>query len=669
MSEIESRQERKYFRRDIQGLRGIAVLAVVVYHADLYLPGGFVGVDLFFVVSGFVVSRLILDEMEREGSFSLIYFFSRRIRRLIPVLTLVNIVSLLGTYLVLSPFGERQQTSATARSSAFFAANVNLLLDNSYISLVDNPFRHLWSLAVEEQFYLLFPFIFLLTLFVSKSNKSFSLAKTVATIFAVLSAVSFAAAIFSTRSTASERLQQFGFFGLPTRIWEFAVGVLAMLFARRFIIERTRRTDIAAAIGVIGIVWSFFALSESNGYPNLSSAIPVGSLFVIILCSVEGSPLRALLSSKLLVHFGDLSYGFYLWHWPLIVFAKRIWPEQSIAPLLSVVAAYALSIASLRLLENPVRFASAIFGRRAIALLVLCSAAVVLTASLVSANADHTQGRVESGEMKEADANRWGQGLALRDNFFSSVERCQSVDLPYVIDSLCSNGIEADGKSIMLLGDSHADAASDGLFAAGRLINKQVFGWNMPGCPLIEGYRVNSANFCESAGWFTQGAVKQYRPGVLVIVDSFVTYLTGEEPADSVSKELQEGVVTDVFKIEIRKIVDALATLVDGKKPFVGHIVIMQEVPFAVMPGTTGLGECPAHELLRHAVADEINSKYKDDPKVTIFDPSEYLFKDVDPCSAEGLADGLYWHKTHLNKAGSLKLVDGWKKVLSPLLK
>jgi peptidoglycan/LPS O-acetylase OafA/YrhL len=669
LSEIESRQERKYFRRDIQGLRGIAVLAVVVYHADLYLPGGFVGVDLFFVVSGFVVSRLILDEMEREGSFSLIYFFSRRIRRLIPVLTLVNIVSLLGTYLVLSPFGERQQTSATARSSAFFAANVNLLLDNSYISLVDNPFRHLWSLAVEEQFYLLFPFIFLLTLFVSKSNKSFSLAKTVATIFAVLSAVSFAAAIFSTRSTASERLQQFGFFGLPTRIWEFAVGVLAMLFARRFIIERTRRTDIAAAIGVIGIVWSFFALSESNGYPNLSSAIPVGSLFVIILCSVEGSPLRALLSSKLLVHFGDLSYGFYLWHWPLIVFAKRIWPEQSIAPLLSVVAAYALSIASLRLLENPVRFASAIFGRRAIALLVLCSAAVVLTASLVSANADHTQGRVESGEMKEADANRWGQGLALRDNFFSSVERCQSVDLPYVIDSLCSNGIEADGKSIMLLGDSHADAASDGLFAAGRLINKQVFGWNMPGCPLIEGYRVNSANFCESAGWFTQGAVKQYRPGVLVIVDSFVTYLTGEEPADSVSKELQEGVVTDVFKIEIRKIVDALATLVDGKKPFVGHIVIMQEVPFAVMPGTTGLGECPAHELLRHAVADEINSKYKDDPKVTIFDPSEYLFKDVDPCSAEGLADGLYWHKTHLNKAGSLKLVDGWKKVLSPLLK
>lgn len=95
----------------------------------------------------------------------------------------------------------------------------------------------------------------------------------------------------------------------------------------------------------------------------------------------------------------------------------------------------------------------------------------------------------------------------------------------------------------------------------------------------------------------------------------------------------------------------------------------MQEVPFAVMPGTTGLGECPAHELLRHAVADEINSKYRDDPKVTIFDPSEYLFKGLDPCSAEGLADGLYWHKTHLNKAGSLKLVDGWKKVLSPLTK
>ena len=532
MSEIESRQERKYFRHDIQGLRGIAVLAVVVYHADLYLPGGFVGVDLFFVVSGFVVSRLILDEMERDGSFSLINFFSRRIRRLITVLTLVNIVSILGTYLVLSPFGERQQAAATAESSAFFAANVNLLLDNSYISLVDNPFRHLWSLAVEEQFYLLFPFIFLLALFVSKSNKSFSLAKTVTAIFAVLSAASFAAAIFSTRSTASERLQQFGFFGLPTRIWEFAVGVLAMLFARRFIIERTRRTDIAAAIGVIGIVWSLFALSESNGYPNLSSAIPVGSLFVIILCSIEGSPLRALLSSKLLVHFGDLSYGFYLWHWPLIVFAKRIWPEQSIAPLIAVVVSYLLSIASLRLLENPVRFASAIYGRKATALLVVCSAAVVLTASLVSADADNTQERVKSGEMKEADANRWGQGLALRDNFLSSVKRCQSAELPYVIEFLCSNGVEADGAVVMLLGDSHADAASDGLFAAGKLIDKKIFGWNMPGCPLIAGYHVNHANICDYANGFTQCAVKHYRPEVLVIVDSFVTYLTGEQPAD-----------------------------------------------------------------------------------------------------------------------------------------
>jgi hypothetical protein len=356
-------------------------------------------------------------------------------------------------------------------------------------------------------------------------------------------------------------------------------------------------------------------------------------------------------------------------HWPLIVFAKRIWPEQSIAPLLAVVVSYLLSVASFRLLENPVRFASAIYGWKATALLAVCSAAVVLTASLVLADADNTQERVKSGEMKEADANRWGQGLALRDNFFSSVERCQSAELPYVIESLCSNGVEADGATVMLLGDSHADAASDGLFAAGKLIDKKIFGWNMPGCPLIEGYHVNHANICEYANGFTQGAVKHYRPEVLVIVDSFVTYLTGEQPADSVSKELQRGVVSDTFKVSVSKIVDGLSSLVDGKKPFVGHVVIMQEVPFGVMPGTTGLGECPAHELLRRAVADEINSKFKDDPKVTIFDPSAYLYKDADPCLAEGLADGLYWHKTHLNKAGSLKLVDGWKEVLSPLLK
>jgi peptidoglycan/LPS O-acetylase OafA/YrhL len=669
LSEIESRQERKYFRHDIQGLRGIAVLAVVVYHADLYLPGGFVGVDLFFVVSGFVVSRLILDEMEREGSFSLINFFSRRIRRLIPVLTLVNILSLLGTYLVLSPFGEQQQASATAKSSAFFAANVNLLLDNSYISLVDNPFRHLWSLAVEEQFYLLFPFIFLLALFVSKSNRSFSLAKTVATIFAVLSAVSFAAAIFSTRSTASERLQQFGFFGLPTRIWEFAVGVLAMLFARRFIIDRTRRTDIAAAIGVIGIVWSFFALSESNGYPNLSSAIPVGSLFVIILCSVEGSPLRALLSSKLLVHFGDLSYGFYLWHWPLIVFAKRIWPEQAIAPLLAVGVSYLLSVASLRLLENPVRFASAIYGRKATALLVVCSAAVVLTASFVTADADNTQERVKSGEMKEADANRWGQGLALRDTFLSSKEICGSISLPYLIDVHCSNSVSSSEKNLMLIGDSHANSASDGLFEAGKQLNLRSFGWWMRGCPLFGERHVYRSDICRSSIKYIADALKRYQPEILVISDSFATYLNYDQPADEIYPELRVGIFPLRLKIEVVAIVNEFDSLIKMAQKYSSHVVIMQEVPFGVMPGTTGLGECPAHELLRRAVADEIKSKFKDDPKVTIFDPSAYLYKDADPCLAEGLADGLYWHKTHLNKAGSLKLVDGWKEVLSPLLK
>ena len=145
-------------RSDIQGLRGLAVLAVVAYHAQLPLPGGFVGVDMFFVISGWVVTNTVIRQVS-GNSFSIIAFYSKRIKRLVPMLTVVNLATLLLIIVFLSPFGEIQKALSTVRWSTFFSANIELLRADTYSNLIGNPFRHLWSLAVEEQFYLFYPLL------------------------------------------------------------------------------------------------------------------------------------------------------------------------------------------------------------------------------------------------------------------------------------------------------------------------------------------------------------------------------------------------------------------------------------------------------------------------------------------------------------------------------
>jgi peptidoglycan/LPS O-acetylase OafA/YrhL len=143
-----------HFRNDVQGLRGIAILCVVLYHADFYLHGGFVGVDIFFVISGYVITNSLLRELATSQKINVGAFITRRIKRLLPALSFMSICTLVISVFVASPFGEQQQIAKTALSSSLFGANIYLAIQNSYFALINNPFRHTWTLAVEEQFYL-----------------------------------------------------------------------------------------------------------------------------------------------------------------------------------------------------------------------------------------------------------------------------------------------------------------------------------------------------------------------------------------------------------------------------------------------------------------------------------------------------------------------------------
>jgi hypothetical protein len=353
----------------------------------------------------------------------------------------------------------------------------------------------------------------------------------------------------------------------------------------------------------------------------------------------------------------------------MIVFTQRVWPGQFIATCVASIFALVLSFVSLRLIENPIRSREVFAGRRALAILVSCSLIVLVTARIVSFDADRTPSLVLAGSKEKAAANRWGQGLALRDTFLSSVERCHSTEVPFIVDTICSNGITIAQPTAFLIGDSHADSASDGVLEAGKQLGVKTFGWHMPGCPLLSGYYVNAGNICDIATAFSINAVSHYEADVVVIADSYVTYLTGEQPADEVDRELRNGKISSFWSDKVRAIVLSLSQLVDEVETTSQHVVVMLEVPFAIMPGTTGLGECPAHELLRRAINNEITDRFENNSDVTVFDPEPFLLEGKNPCDPASNESSLYWHKTHLNKSGSLKLVEGWKVVFSSLLK
>jgi peptidoglycan/LPS O-acetylase OafA/YrhL len=343
----------KGFRPDVQALRGLAVLLVVLYHADVIFRGGFIGVDVFFVISGFVIGRLILDELLTTDRLSFRAFYTRRFRRLLPALALMLVVVVLLSPL-LAPLAAGSSTNGTAAASALFSANFYLYFDNlgGYFATAAtlNPLLHTWSLAVEEQFYLLFPAALVLAWrHLGRRRAGRDAITTIRVLIAVLAIGSLAlclalsfGVIFPLRGLALAYYSPF------TRAWEFCAGLALVVLPARFTLKRRVSRGIFGAIGYLGIVASALLLSDATRFPGYAAILPVVATAVAIHASIRiprvGAPM---------IWLGDNSYGWYLWHWPLIVFAAAFWPLSGAVPL--VIAAFAAlipAVMSRQLLEQ-----------------------------------------------------------------------------------------------------------------------------------------------------------------------------------------------------------------------------------------------------------------------------------------------------------------------------
>lgn len=344
----------------LDGLRGVAVLFVLLYHARVGLDGGYVGVDVFLVLSGFLVTSLLLTERD-EGGVSLTGFWLRRVRRLLPVSTLVVVSSACAGLLLLEP-QRLARLAGDVLGVATFSANVRFLgTHGEYLGglSLPSPLLHFWSLALEEQFYVLWPVFLVVVLRLAR--RAVSPERVLAVLAGIAAAASFAASVLLTADRPA-----FSYYLLPTRAWELLAGALLALcwgpFARLVTMSSSRVVARAvSALGVLGLavlVYSAASFDSSTVFPGAAALLPVTGTLAVLAAGASSVSGRVL-SVGVLRWLGVRSYGAYLWHWPLLVFAGASGYAGSLWTRLTLVGlAVVLADCSLRLLESPVRRSS-----------------------------------------------------------------------------------------------------------------------------------------------------------------------------------------------------------------------------------------------------------------------------------------------------------------------
>ncbi|WP_076859403.1 acyltransferase family protein [Bradyrhizobium mercantei] len=324
------------YRPDIDGLRAVAVSSVVLFHAfPEFLPGGFVGVDIFFVISGYLITGIVTSDLQAK-TFSLTTFYQRRIRRIFPALIAVLATTVFASLHLLPP-DELHSLGRNAVASVLFSANLLLLSEVNYFDIDAHlkPLLHLWSLGIEEQFYLVWPLI----LWALPQRR-----RPIAVIIGLVASFALNIAMVGSHPTAT--------FFLPfTRAWELMAGACLVFTPPQ---SRAVR-EIAAVIGIVAIEGSFFLFNAKTQFPGWAAALPVGGAALIIMS--EGALINRLLSLKPCVGIGLISYSLYLWHWPVLVLLQvyLFRPLNDTIGFVAVVLALVLAVLTYFAIERPLR--------------------------------------------------------------------------------------------------------------------------------------------------------------------------------------------------------------------------------------------------------------------------------------------------------------------------
>jgi peptidoglycan/LPS O-acetylase OafA/YrhL len=364
------------YRREIDGLRAVAVLPVVLFHGGFEIfSGGYVGVDVFFVISGYLITSIIISELA-QGDFSIVRFYERRARRILPALFFVMLCCLPFAWIWMVP-SQLNEFGRSVVAVSLFASNILFWSETDYFepAAEENPLLHTWSLAVEEQYYMLFPLFLLLVWRFGRTR-----------VFYLIAAIAAASLLLSEWGWRNSPTASF--YLAPTRAWELLAGSLCAFV--QFGGEQ-KRNDILAALGLGLIVFAILVFDDATPFPSLYALAPVGGTALIILFGASGTWTARLLSTRPLVGIGLISYSVYLWHQPLFAFARIHSPHEpsQLAMLCLAALSFALAYLSWQYVEKPFRRKQrrllpsrpAIFGVSTAALLLFLTAGVAAHAT------------------------------------------------------------------------------------------------------------------------------------------------------------------------------------------------------------------------------------------------------------------------------------------------
>ena len=487
----------------IQGLRAVAALLVTIYHAHL-VPGGFIGVDIFYVISGYLITGLIIREIDKTGRLDLNEFYQRRIKRLLPTSVFVLFITAIVGFFVL-PAITRDALGRDLFAAAAYVSNYLFAWwENDYQNLdaTPSPFIHYWSLAVEEQFYVVWP-IFIL--FLSRYGK-----RAILNGVAIATGASFLFSLYLTQAAPI-----WAFYSLPTRAWELGVGALLL-----FIPDKYLRNRFFPWIGAIGLAIGTFSFNESTAFPGINALLPVLAT-AILIATIPIWPrfFNDLSNNRLMQWLGAISYPLYLWHWPALVLPSSALgrPLRIRETVLCVLLTIFLAHYTSQFIEQPLRHrkypAKKIYGFFAITTAGSLLAGVVIASTATSVI--KVQGTSYSFDLKEVTEQPAVYGDGCHVNYGES------------LSEECAYGLIGSAKKIVLFGDSHAAQWFPSLEKIALKEGFELISLTKSACPSVDSPRSNRGAFnnaeCEKWRQNSVQRIKKLQP-TAIIMSNFQHY-------------------------------------------------------------------------------------------------------------------------------------------------
>jgi peptidoglycan/LPS O-acetylase OafA/YrhL len=627
------------YRSDIDGLRAVAVLSVVVNHlsAEL-LPGGYVGVDVFFVISGYLITGIISREMA-EGGFSFLRFYERRTRRIFPALFMMMALTLIASYVILLP-SDLIATLRGALGTLFFSSNIVFWRDlaRGYFAATDaslNPLLHTWSLSVEEQFYLLFPVLLLLCYRYARNYTIHVL------LLCALLSLASASLLLQSKSVAV-------FFLSPFRAWELLVGSLLALNTVPLLESRLVREATAFA-GLLAVAISLVVYDSETAFPGFSAAVPVLGSAAIIYAGASGdSIVGRVLSLRPLTYLGLISFSLYLWHWPVIVLARYASGMEPLTHKLHwlFLASFLLASLSYHFVEQPFRRGLTLTRRQLFA---------AATAGTLGMTAWVAIGLVQGGQPHRFD------------DTVIQLDAARTPEIPFKdcsdrpLERACQLGSFDSSPSILVWGDSHALAwapALDEVLAQGGMSARLA---THSACPPLLGVSSKMRVACQLQNLDVESYLKA-NPAIRTVVLSayWSTYFREGGPlAIEEAGTSKDGILAAAAALETtipRLLSQGLNVVVIGPVP-----VYEQSVPLVLAlehaTGSRWLTVGTTEQWSKHRTFFEIarNVKWEGANSFLFLDPIEWF---CTPTCAVGKNE-VSWYRDshHLSVAGAQAMV------------